>query len=213
MSAMHKCPPGYIPQWLNGKFLGCSRAYAGMGAAVGLGAVDWNDQTLIDVATALNDSLNANGCTQNKDPLVSAFQAAYIAAGGTIPQDSGGRSPIDGYYGNNTAAALTENFPDAVAGCVGAGYSGAPTGGTALGPTLRLSAATAGDMTLFSSMFDGSSSFFGLASGWWILGAVALAAVTVVVNPKPGRAAPRRLSKKARNKRSSRRGKKKSRRR
>ena len=210
MTVAPKCPPGYSAQYLNGRFVGCSKL-AGLGAPVGLGAaVDWTNQALIDAATALNDSLNANGCTQNSDPLVSAFQSAYIAAGGSIPLDSGGRSPIDGYYGNNTAAALRENFPNAVAGCVGAGYSGVPTGGTALGPVVGSSAIinpAAG--TIFSSMFDGSSAFFGLASGWWVLGLVGLAVAAVVVNPKPGRAAPRRLSRKARSKR---RGKRKAKR-
>jgi hypothetical protein len=84
-----------------------------------IGAVDLTDSTLTSMAQTLNDYLNANGCQQASLQVVSDFQAAWISAGGTLPQDSGGRSPVDGYYGPNTAAALRQLYPNAVAGCVG----------------------------------------------------------------------------------------------
>ena len=84
-----------------------------------VGAVDPSNPRLVATAQALYDYLNTNGCQQTSVPVVSDFQSAWLAAGGTLPQDTGGRSPIDGYYGANTAAALQQLFPDAVAGCVG----------------------------------------------------------------------------------------------
>ena len=96
-----------------------------VGAPRMVGAVDPSNPRLVAAAQALYDSLNANGCQQSSQSVVSDFQSAWIAAGGTLPQDSGGRSPIDGYYGANTAAALQQIYSDAIAGCVGA----APGGG------------------------------------------------------------------------------------
>lgn len=224
MTVAPKCPPGYSPQWLNGRFAGCSKLPSGLGAPVGLGAADWTNAALIAAASALSANLAANGCQPVFVQEVHDFQQAYTDAGGVLPQDSGNRSPIDGLYGNNTAAALRESDPNAPAGCVGAGAAG---GAPAAGGGTALSTTPSGQATLFSSMFDGSSSFFGLPSGYWVLGLVGLAVAAVVINPKPGRAAPRRLSRKARSKRrgkrkakrskrgkrSARRGKKKSKRR
>jgi|ERR1700690_174429 len=222
MTVAPRCPPGTSPQYLNGKFTGCSRL-PGMGAPVGLGAAaDWTNAALVAAASALSANLAANGCQPSFVQEVSDFQSAYIAAGGTIPQDSGGRSPIDGLYGTNTSNALRESDPNAPAGCIGGATGASPTGGGGGGTALST---TGSSTTLFSSMFDGSSSFFGLPSGYWVLGLAGLAIAAVIVNPKPGRAAPSRKrgkkrakkrskrSKSRRSKKSSRRGKKKSKRR
>jgi hypothetical protein len=92
-------------------YLGSTRRY--------IGAVDPSNPRLVAAAQALYDDLAGNGCRQASLPVVSDFQSAWIAAGGTLPQDTGGRSPIDGFYGDHTAAALRQLYPDADPGCVG----------------------------------------------------------------------------------------------
>jgi hypothetical protein len=117
MNAMNALPALYV----SSRFVAAPQRY--------VGAVDPSNPRLVAAAQALYDSLNTNGCTNGFDQTTKDFQAAWIAAGGTLPQDTGGRSPIDGYYGPNTAGALRQLYPDAVAGCVGAAPGPSPSPG------------------------------------------------------------------------------------
>lgn len=92
---------------------------------VGMG--DLTDANVQGAAGTLLNYLQSTGCQAGFDPTVRDFQAAYVAAGGNLPNDSNGSSGVDGLYGNNTAAALQAvldagpNQPpqQAPAGCVG----------------------------------------------------------------------------------------------
>jgi hypothetical protein len=85
---------------------------------VGVGAVNLRSPSLLGAANNLYNYLQSNGCQNAFVSQVQAFQQAWISAGGTLPNDTGGRSPVDGLYGNNTASALRQIFPDAPGGCV-----------------------------------------------------------------------------------------------
>jgi hypothetical protein len=105
-----------------------------------IGFGDLTDQQLQNDAIALLDHLQSNGCTDGFDASVQTFQQSYVSAGGALPNDSGGRSGIDGLYGKNTAAALQAVMNanpgnsaltnmTAPAGCVAAAPGGAGGGG------------------------------------------------------------------------------------
>ena len=92
-----------------------------------IGMGDLTDANVQGAAGTLLNYLQSTGCQAGFDPTVRDFQAAYVAAGGNLPNDSNGSSGVDGLYGNNTAAALQAvldagpNQPPqtAPAGCVG----------------------------------------------------------------------------------------------
>jgi hypothetical protein len=104
----------------------------GMPYQVGMG--DLTDDAVQSAAGTLLNYLQSVGCKPGFDPTVRDFQAAYVAAGGNLPNDSNGSSGIDGLYGNNTAAALQAvldagpNQPPqtAPAGCVGVAPGAGP---------------------------------------------------------------------------------------
>lgn len=131
----------------------------GRGISIGMGAL--SDDAVQAAAGALMTELSSSGCQQGYDATVAAFQTAFVAAGGTLPNDSNGGSGVDGLYGANTQAALQAvmnagpNQPpqQAPAGCV----SAAAGGGTSQ---------SAADITN-----NNSDSWFGLPS-WmvWVLG-------------------------------------------
>ncbi len=153
---------------------------APLALSAGLGAVDLTNADLMAAAQSLYDWLGTNGCQVAVVPAVHAFQAAWIAAGGTLPNDSGGRSPVDGYYGANTAAALQQMFNDAPAGCVGA----APSGGgpvAVTNPTQSVSTAVLKSQDPVGMYF--ADLLGGGASLWWTLGIVGIVAVVAVSKP------------------------------
>jgi hypothetical protein len=134
---MNTLPTVYVPRGA-GPLVGLVRGLGAlpvlpgaMGRRLGLGAVDLTNAALLAAGQTLHDALIASGCVNGFDTNTQAFQQAWINAGGTLPNDSGGRSPIDGYYGANTAAALAQMFPDAPAGCVGTSVPN-PAGGAAI---------------------------------------------------------------------------------
>jgi hypothetical protein len=236
---MNTLPTVYVPRGA-GPFAGVGRALkvvTGLGrprplalppSAIGLGAVDTTNANLMSAAQALYDYFQTTPCSVAVIPQVRAFQQAWIDAGGTLPNDTGGRSPIDGYYGANTAAALQQMFTGAPNGCVGAA-SGGTGPAPAVNPTPSVSnAAIMGQDPIsyyFADMMGGGPSL------WWTLGIVGVVAVVAAANPKafkmypgPGKrsrpkkgkkraARPRKRSRKASKRRASRGGKRGKRRR
>lgn len=140
---------------------------AGLGRPAGFGAL--SDAGVQAAAGALLSDLQSSGCTQGVDPTVLAFQQAYIAAGGSLPNDSDGSTGADGLYGANTQNALQAvlnagpNQPPqaAPAGCVGV----APASGGGGGTTPAVVPATT------ASSSSGMSSTTWLLIGAGVLGA------------------------------------------
>lgn len=144
----------WIP--LQNRWVMLSGVPKGLGAA-GDGLVTPPDLTNSDLQAAgdaLANALATQGCQPQSLPVVRAFQQAWVNAGGQLPSDTGGRSPIDGYYGANTAAALGVLHSDAPDGCVGpaSGSGGLQVPSTTVtpGPT----AAGTGPTAIFASMMS-----------------------------------------------------------
>jgi hypothetical protein len=186
---MTTLPTVYVPRGA-GPFAGVGRALTaltGFGrprqlarSPIGLGEVDMTNLNLMSAAQALNDYLTTTGCSVAVIPQVQAFQQAWITAGGTLPNDTGGRSPVDGYYGANTAAALQLMFSGAPNGCVGAASGGAGAA-AATNPTQSVSDATLTGQDPISYYF--SDVMGGGPSLWWTLGIVGVVAVVAVAKP------------------------------
>jgi hypothetical protein len=112
--------------FVNGKFSATMLS----GVPAGVGAL--SDDAVQSAAGSLLTELQSSGCQPGFSATVQAFQTAYIAAGGNLPNDSDGSSGADGLYGNNTQAALQAvlnagpNQPpqQAPAGCVGTAGGG-----------------------------------------------------------------------------------------
>jgi hypothetical protein len=115
--------------YVNGKFSATMLS----GVPSGLGAL--TDDAVQSAAGSLMTELQSSGCKPGYSATVQAFQNAFIAAGGNLPNDSDGSSGADGLYGNNTQAALQSvlnagpNQPpqQAPAGCVGPASGGGGT--------------------------------------------------------------------------------------
>lgn len=138
------------------------------------------DSNLQNAAIALLDNLQSNGCPPGFDSDVQTFQQAYVNAGGALPNDSGGRSGIDGLYGNNTSSALQATINansgsaalagfTAPPGCVGVAPSGGGGGGG--GATSNTSTTTTTSTASFVSAIPG---------GWWTVAAVAAVGAALV---------------------------------
>jgi len=147
-----------------------ARGLGGAPSFIGLGAVNLTDATLLATADALYTALQTRGCINGFDQLVQNFQQAWVAAGGTLPNDSGGRSGIDGLYGTNTSNALAQIYTDALPGCVGVAAVTGPVSAavsTALGAANPVSA-------YFADVMAGGNSL------WATLGILGLVALGVV---------------------------------
>jgi hypothetical protein len=139
------------------------------------------DPNLQNAAIALLDTLQSSGCPQGFDSDVQTFQQAYVNAGGVLPNDSGGRSGIDGLYGNNTSGALQATINansgnaalagfTAPPGCVAAASGGtAPSGGG--GSSSNSSTSTTTSTASFVSAIPG---------GWWTVAAVTAVGAALV---------------------------------
>jgi hypothetical protein len=137
------------------------------------------DPNLQNAAIALLDTLQSNGCPPGFDSDVQGFQQAYVNAGGSLPNDSGGRSGIDGLYGNNTSAALQATINansgnaalagfTAPPGCVGA----APSGGTTPVVVVPGGSTNTTTTTTTASMFSTATP--------WLVGAALLAGAALI---------------------------------
>jgi hypothetical protein len=141
-----------------------------------IGFGDLTDSTLQSDAVVLLATLKDNGCPQNADADVQAFQSTYVNAGGSLPNDSNGSSGVDGLYGANTAAALQAVInanpsnsslanETAPAGCVAAASGGSGGGG---GSTTFSTGQSASTMSLLPTW------------GWWTLGLAGLVGLGLV---------------------------------
>jgi hypothetical protein len=121
----------YLQIWNNRYESYAARAFSVTvgGVPAGVGAI--TDASLQSAAQALLTHLQASGCQQTADSVVSAFQTAYNTAG------AGTALTVDGLYGAGTAAALQAVLSagsggTAPAGCVATASSTAPS--TAITP-------------------------------------------------------------------------------